>query len=206
MKLIVGLGNPGNSYCNHRHNVGFQIVDLFAAQQGWRFDIKKGNARVALGVFRPTAGDAGPAMPLLLGEGMRVALAKPQTFMNLAGRSVQTLLHFYKVEPVDLLVIYDDLDLALGVLRLRAAGGSGGHNGMKSLIQMLGHSDFARLRVGIDRPPGRMDPADYVLQDFSAAQAEPIAAAREAAALACQQWLTLGVTAAMNKVNAASAL
>ncbi len=131
-----------------------------------------------------------------------MALAKPQTFMNLVGPSVQALLRFYKIDPTDLLVIYDDLDLPLGVLRLRATGGAGGHNGMKSLIGALGSGDFARLRVGIDRPPGRMDPAAYVLQDFSAQQEEVMARTRDQAADACQHWLAHGIVSAMNAYNA----
>jgi PTH1 family peptidyl-tRNA hydrolase len=114
---------------------------------------------------------------------------------------VQALLHFYKIDPAELLVIYDDLDLPLGALRLRATGGSGGHNGMRSLIGALGSGDFNRLRVGIDRPPGRMDPAAYVLQDFSVQQEEVMAATRVRAIDACHHWLAYGITAAMNAYN-----
>ncbi len=212
MKLIAGLGNPGKQYEQHRHNVGFQIVDLLAARHGLRFDAKQGKAKIALGVINvqvaveqvplSTEPDA-PAAGRPLFRTQRVVLAKPQTFMNLVGPSVQALLSYYKIAPADLLVIYDDLDLPLGALRLRATGGSGGHNGMKSLIGALGSGDFARLRVGIDRPPGRMDPADYVLQDFSAQQNEIMARTRELAADACQHWLAHGITAAMNAFNTA---
>ena len=212
MKLIAGLGNPGKQYEQHRHNVGFQIVDLLAARHGLRFDAKQGKAKIALGVINvqvaveqvplSTEPDA-PAAGRPLFRMQRVVLAKPQTFMNLVGPSVQALLSYYKIAPADLLVIYDDLDLPLGALRLRATGGSGGHNGMKSLIGALGSGDFARLRVGVDRPPGRMGPADYVLQDLSAQPNEIMARTRELAADACQHWLAHGITAAMNAFNTA---
>jgi PTH1 family peptidyl-tRNA hydrolase len=210
MKLIAGLGNPGKQYEQHRHNVGFQVADLFAARHGLRFDAKQGKAKVALGVISVQAGVAqaapspepdAPMESRPVFQLQRVALAKPQTFMNLVGPSVQALLSYYKIAPANLLVIYDDLDLPLGALRLRASGGSGGHNGMKSLIAALGSGDFARLRVGIDRPPGRMEPADYVLQNFSTQQEEIMARTRELAADACQQWLAHGIMAAMNAYN-----
>ncbi|MFZ2362443.1 MAG: aminoacyl-tRNA hydrolase [Anaerolineae bacterium] len=211
MKLIAGLGNPGKQYQQNRHNVGFQIVDLLAARHGLRFDVKQGKAQVALGVLNvqvavqqvplsPEPDALTVSRPVL--QALRVALAKPQTFMNLVGPSVQALLRFYKIDPADLLVIYDDLDLPLGALRLRATGGAGGHNGMKSLIGALGSGDFNRLRVGIDRPPGRMDPAAYVLQDFSTQQEEVMARTREQAADACQHWLAHGIVSAMNVYNA----
>ncbi len=210
MNLIVGLGNPGKQYENHRHNVGFQIVDLFAARHGLRFDIKQGKAKAALGLLSVQVGvERVPLSPepdaltvdRPVFQPKRVALAKPQTFMNLVGPSVQALLNFYKIAPANLLVIYDDLDLPLGALRLRASGGSGGHNGMRSIISALGHGDFPRLRIGIDRPPGRMDPAAYVLQDFSAAQEEVMARVRDLAADACQHWLAHGIVPAMNAFN-----
>jgi PTH1 family peptidyl-tRNA hydrolase len=211
MKLIVGLGNPGKQYEKNRHNVGFQIVDKLAEQHGLRFDSKQGKAKVAPGVISVQVGadqvalspDAdAPVVTWPIVQRARVILAKPQTFMNLVGPSVQALLRFYKIDPADLLVIYDDLDLPLGALRLRATGGSGGHNGMRSLIDTLGSGDFNRLRVGIDRPPGRMDPAAYVLQDFSTQQEEVMAVTRERAADACQHWLAHGVVSAMNAYNA----
>jgi PTH1 family peptidyl-tRNA hydrolase len=212
MKLIVGLGNPGRQYEKNRHNVGFQIVDLLAEQHGLCFDSKQGKAKVAPGVISVQVGadqvalspDAdAPVVTRPIMQRARVILAKPQTFMNLVGPSVQALLRFYKIDPADLLVIYDDLDLTLGALRLRATGGSGGHNGMRSLISALGSGDFNRLRVGIDRPPGRMDPAAYVLQDFSAQQEEIMSRTREQAAGACQHWLAHGIVSAMNEFNAA---
>lgn len=210
MKLIVGLGNPGKQYENNRHNVGFQVVDLLAERHGLRFDVKQGKAKAALGSMTVQVGVEQVALtpepdapltsrPLL--QSVRVVLGKPQTFMNLVGPSVAALLRFYKLAPADLLVIYDDLDLPLGTLRLRPAGGAGGHNGIKSIMGALGSGDFNRLRVGIDRPPGRMDPAAYVLQDFSPQQEPIIAPARLRAVDACQYWLTHGITAAMNAFN-----
>lgn len=191
MKMIVGLGNPGTGYKNNRHNIGFQCVELMATRHGLKFDVKRGKAVAALGTLQLPA--AGP---------YRVLLAKPQAFMNVSGPSVQSLLQFYKIELADLLVLYDDLDLPLGAIRLRASGGSGGHNGMKSIIHSVGSSEFARLRIGIDRPPGRMDPAAYVLQDFSPQQEEVMAQTRPQVVDACEHWLEHGITSAMNLYNA----
>jgi PTH1 family peptidyl-tRNA hydrolase len=193
MKMIVGLGNPGVAYKAHRHNAGFQCVDILAQRHGLRFDGKRARSLLALGAL--PAGDAEPA---------RVVVAKPQTFMNLVGPSTAALVRFFKVSLSDLLVLFDDLDLPLGMIRLRASGGSGGHNGMKSIIQSLGGGDFARLRIGIDRPPGRMDPAAYVLQDFTPQQQEVMAGARLLAVDACEHWLANGIVSAMNAYNASA--
>jgi PTH1 family peptidyl-tRNA hydrolase len=202
MKMIVGLGNPGKGYERNRHNVGFQCVDLLAARHGLRFDIRKGKAKAALGTLQlpgqPPSSESSPGA----GLAVRVLLAKPQAFMNVSGQSVAALAAFYKVEPADILVIYDDLDLPLGSVRARPSGGSGGHNGMKSTIQALGTQDFPRLRVGIDRPPGRMDPAAYVLQDFSPHQEQVMDQVREVVVAACEHWLSHGITATMNDFNA----
>ncbi|MEZ4766892.1 MAG: aminoacyl-tRNA hydrolase [Caldilineales bacterium] len=191
MKMIVGLGNPGVAYKHNRHNVGFQCLDMLAARHGLAFDVKRGKAVAAVG-----------ALQLAPAGAVRVALVKPQAFMNVSGPSVQALMQFYKIELADLLVLYDDLDLPLGAIRLRASGGSGGHNGMKSIIQSLGSSEFARLRIGIDRPPGRMDPAAYVLQDFSPQQEEVMAQTRPDVLDACEHWLAHDITSAMNLYNA----
>lgn len=206
MKLIIGLGNPGKPYEKNRHNVGFHVVDLLVARHGLRFDVKQGKAKVALGTIHVVSV---PASPLPEAEAsiqpavqaIRVAIAKPQTFMNESGQGVGGLARFYKVEPADVLVIYDDLDLPLGVLRLRASGGSGGHNGMRSIIAAFGSDEFPRLRIGIDRPPGRMDPAAYVLQDFSRQQEEVMVQVRDHAVAACEHWLAFGITSAMNVFN-----
>jgi PTH1 family peptidyl-tRNA hydrolase len=184
-KIIVGLGNPGREYAKNRHNVGFQIVDLLARRHGLTFDKRQGKARLARGT---------------IGE-QRVILVKPRTFMNECGPPVVRLAHYYRVEPPHMLVIFDDLDLPVGRIRLRPHGGTGGHRGMASIIKQLGSNEFPRLRVGIDRPPGRMDPAAYVLQDFSAAQEELMAEVRERSADAVEHWLREGPGPTMNEFN-----
>jgi len=185
MKMIVGLGNPGSRYEHNRHNVGFQIVDELAAAHDLAFDKRQHKAKIASG---------------WIGE-QRVLLVEPQTFMNLSGEAVQPLAAYYKIEPADLIVVFDDLDLPTGKLRLRPFGGAGGHNGMKSIIQRLGSNQFPRLRVGIDRPPGRMAPAAYVLQDFSASEEEIMVQVRDRARRALERWLEAGIDAAMNEFN-----
>ncbi len=147
--LIVGLGNPGRAGAFNRHNVGFMAVDKLALRAG--IDLRRVQSKAIVGNGR-------------LAD-RPVILAKPQTFMNLSGEAVGALANYYRVPPAAILVIYDELDIPFGVIRLREKGGAGGHNGMRSLIQHLGN-DFPRLRLGIGRPPGRMDPAAFVLQDF----------------------------------------
>ena len=183
--LIVGLGNPGKEYAAHRHNVGFQVVDTLARTHGLAFSHRRGLARIAEGRI----------------GNQPVILAKPQTFMNLSGRSVGRLSRAYHVPPEQVLVIYDDLDLPLGRLRLRAEGSSGGHKGIRSIIDSLGTQAFPRLRVGIDRPPGRMDPVDYVLQPFDRDQKPLVAEALARAVAAVECWLTEGIIAAMDQFN-----
>ncbi len=185
IKMIVGLGNPGPRYAQNRHNVGFQIVDELAAQHGLSFDKRQFKALIASGRI----------------DGQRVLLVKPQTYMNLSGEAVQPLVSYYKIELEDLMVVFDDMDLPVGVIRLRPFGGAGGHNGMKSIINRLGSNRFPRLRVGIGRPPGRMDPAAYVLQDFSADEESLMVQVRDRAVQALETWLNSGVDAAMNAFN-----
>lgn len=183
--LIVGLGNPGPQYAANRHNVGFRCVEHLAADHGLSFDKRQKKARVALGAIC----------------GLRVVLAQPQTFMNDSGRSVAPLARFYQVPPERLLVVYDDLDLPLQTLRMRPEGGSGGHKGMHSIIEQLGDQSFARLRIGIGRPPGQMDPAAYVLQDFAADEEPVIEETLKRAVVAIETWLTEGVEMAMSRHN-----
>lgn len=183
--LIVGLGNPGREHAGNRHNVGFRCLHRLAAAHDLAFTRRQRRARVAVG----------------MACGRRVVLALPQTFMNESGRSVAALLQFHKVDLDRLLVVCDDLDLPTGALRLRPGGGSGGHKGMQSIIRNLGNQGFARLRVGIDRPPGRMDPADYVLQDFSATEELLVAEVTGRAVAAMETWLLKGVAEAMNLHN-----
>jgi PTH1 family peptidyl-tRNA hydrolase len=189
LKMIAGLGNPGPEYARSRHNVGFQVIDLFAARHRLSFDKAQKRARVTQGPVT------------LAGWSGRVLLAKPITYMNASGEAVGPLAKFYRVPPVDILVVFDDLDLPVGRLRLRPDGGSSGQKGVKSIIQALGTESFSRLRVGIGRPPGQMDPADYVLQPFSAAQEEEMAFVRMKAADAIEAWLAQGIDAAMNQFN-----
>jgi PTH1 family peptidyl-tRNA hydrolase len=186
LALIVGLGNPGSEYAGHRHNVGFQVVDALAQAHGLAFVRRKAaRARVAEGRI----GDR-PAL-----------LAKPRTFMNLSGRAVGRLSRAHEIPPERILVVYDDLDLPLGRLRLRPEGGSGGHMGMRSIIDALGSQAFPRLRVGIDRPPGGMDAAEYVLQPFVEEDQALVNDALERAAAAIECWLVDGIVVAMDRFN-----
>lgn len=190
IKMIVGLGNPGPEYARSRHNVGFQVVELFAERHRLKFDKVQKQARIVSGqVMLPDDWNG------------RVLLAKPLTFMNASGEAVGALAKFYKIVPADVLVVFDDLDLPIGRLRLRPDGGSSGQKGVKSIIQHLGTEAFPRLRVGIGRPPGQMDPADYVLQLFSSAQEDEMVFVRTKAVEAIEVWLAQGIDAAMNQFN-----
>jgi PTH1 family peptidyl-tRNA hydrolase len=184
-RIIVGLGNPGKEYANNRHNVGFMIADQLAARHNLKFSRMMNKAIVALGEI----------------AGCKVILVKPQTFMNLSGESVGPIVKFYKADLSHLLVIYDELDLPLGQLRMRPKGGAGGHNGMKSIIAQLGSDAFPRLRVGIGRPPGQRDPKDYVLEDFTSSELITLAPAFARAVEGIQRWLTEGIDSAMNFIN-----
>lgn len=191
LALIIGLGNPGKEHALHRHNVGFMVVDALAQAHGLRFTRKReAKAWVATGQIQNRA----------------VLLAKPQTFMNLSGKAVHWLSRTYHIPPERILVVYDDLDLPLGRLRLRPAGGSGGHKGMQSIIDSLGTQSFPRLRVGIDRPPGSMDPADYVLQPFDEPERPLLVEAIRWAVAAIECWLTEGIVAAMDRFNSLNSL
>jgi PTH1 family peptidyl-tRNA hydrolase len=184
--LVVGLGNPGPKYAQNRHNAGFHCLDRLAAAHQMSFDTKRDKAEVALG--RVT--------------GRRAVLAKPQTYMNDSGLAVGALARFYKVEPAQVLVVYDDLDLPQGTLRLRPNGSAGGHRGMLSIIQHLGTRDFPRLRVGIGRPPGRMPPKAYVLQDFGEGEWVEMQEVYARAVAAIESFIVDGVKEAMNRFNA----
>ncbi len=183
--LIVGLGNPGRKYAANRHNVGFRCVERLAAAHGLQFRKRQKKAKVILSTIR----------------GYAIALALPQTFMNKSGHAVARLAHYYRVSLDHILIVYDDLDLPLGTIRLRPSGGSGGHRGMASIIEQLGSREFARLRIGIDRPPGRMDPADYVLQDFSPDEEALLDRTLDGAVDAIEMWLDEGIEAAMSRYN-----
>ncbi|HLF29129.1 MAG TPA: aminoacyl-tRNA hydrolase [Anaerolineae bacterium] len=183
--LVVGLGNPGREYAGSRHNIGWRAADRFVAAHGWRFTKKQNDALVALGQI----------------GGARTIVAKPQTFMNLSGRAVQPLAHFYKAPLDRLLVIFDDIDLPFGTIRLREKGGAGGHNGMRSIIERLGSDDFPRLRIGVGRPSGRMDPAAYVLRDFDPVEQAELDSLLDRAGQAIETFVAEGIGAAMNTYN-----
>ncbi|MCS7060350.1 MAG: aminoacyl-tRNA hydrolase [Anaerolineae bacterium] len=188
-RVIVGLGNPGRRYADTRHNVGFAVVERLAEQHNLRFNQMMNRALIALGEI----------------EGEKVVLVKPQTFMNDSGSAVAPIARFYKVALPDLLVIYDELDLPFAQLRMRPFGGNGGHNGMKSIIAKLGSQDFPRLRVGIGRPPGKMDPAAFVLQPFTSAERAEMSETIERAVAGLVIWLKHGIDRAMNVVNIGAA-
>jgi len=183
--LIVGLGNPGAGYRHNRHNIGFMLVDRVAERLGVKFSRLESKALLTKGEH----------------QRRRVVLAKPQTFMNLSGQSVGGLVRFYKVPLANLLVAYDDVDLPLGTLRIRPDGGSAGQKGMSSIIDRLGTQEFPRLRLGIGRPPGRMEAADYVLQDFSPGEIELLRLTLDRAAEAALVFVAEGLEAAMNQFN-----
>lgn len=189
IKLIVGLGNPGPRYARNRHNIGFQCIDLLARRH--HVEMNRIQLRAAIGDGWVSRRD----------ERRKMILAKPLTYMNASGEAIGPLMRFYQLEPDDLIVVHDDIDLAAATLRLRRNGGSGGQNGIKSIIQHVGSQDFHRVRVGIGRPPGRMDPADYVLQDFAPAEEESIAVLREKVCDALECWMFEGIDAAMNHFN-----
>jgi PTH1 family peptidyl-tRNA hydrolase len=193
LKMIVGLGNPGPRYAANRHNIGFQSVDLFARRH--RIDLGRMQLRGIVGdgwITRPGA---------LSARRQKVLLAKPLTYMNASGEAIGPLARYYHVDPDDMVIVHDDLDLETAKLRLRRDGSSGGQNGVRSIIQHLGSQNFHRVRVGIGRPPGRMDPADYVLQDFSSTEAELFVPLRERICDALELWLFEGIEAAMNQYN-----
>jgi PTH1 family peptidyl-tRNA hydrolase len=155
--LVVGLGNPGPGYAGNRHNVGAMVVDRLADDLGVRLSAHRSRARVGEGRLSPAGGR----------PGARLVLAVPTAYMNESGGQVTSAVRFFKIDPDRLLVVHDELDLPFADLMLKRGGGEGGHNGLRSVSQSLGTRDYSRLRIGIGRPPGRMDPADFVLHDFS---------------------------------------
>lgn len=183
--LIAGLGNPGRQFENNRHNVGFMLVNRLAVKLETSFGQVQSRALIAKASY--------------LGE--RVVLIKPQTYMNESGKAVSSLVRFYKVPLDNLLVAYDDVDLPLGSLRLRPLGGSAGQKGMQSTIERLGTDVFPRLRIGTGRPPGRMEAADYVLQDFPPAEADLLVQTLDRAVDAVLTFMEFGLERAMNLYN-----
>jgi PTH1 family peptidyl-tRNA hydrolase len=183
--LIVGLGNPGPGYAGNRHNAGFMVVDELARRVGGRFTSHKTGADVLEARL----------------AGRRVVLARPRSFMNVSGPAVAATARYFKIPPTDVVVVHDDLDLDYGVLRLKRGGGEGGHNGLRSISAWLGSKDYLRVRFGIGRPPGRMDPADYVLRDFSSVQHAELDLLVNRCADAVERLLAHGLAATQNQLH-----
>jgi PTH1 family peptidyl-tRNA hydrolase len=188
--LVVGLGNPGSEYAETRHNVGFGVVELLAARAGaGRFSVhKRSNSDVAEGRL----------------AGRKIVLARPRTYMNVSGGPVAGLVKYFSVPPEEIVVVHDDLDLDFGVIRLKRGGGEGGHNGLRSISRSLGTKDYYRVRVGIGRPPGRQDPADFVLKRFSSVERKELEFALDLAADATEALLQEGLEPAQNRFHALS--
>jgi len=186
--LVVGLGNPGPAYRGNRHNVGFMVLGVLAERVGGRFSKHKARADVIEGRLGP------PPAP-------RVVLAEPRSYMNESGGPVAGLCGFYKIPVERLVVVHDELDLPYGSLRLKIGGGDNGHNGLRSITRSLGSREYLRVRFGIGRPPGRMDPADYVLRDFSPAERRDLDYNVDRAADAVETLVRHGLEAAQNSYN-----
>ena len=186
--LVVGLGNPGPGYAGNRHNVGAMALDELAGRAGIKLAAGKG-AR-----SRAVSGEGRLA-------GRRVILAQPLTYMNESGGPVRGLLDYHSVDPADLVVLHDELDIGFASVRLKLGGGEGGHNGLRSITKALGTKDYLRVRIGIGRPPGRQDPADFVLKDFSSTERKELALLLVEAADAAELLLAQGLEAAQNVVH-----
>jgi len=194
MKLIVGLGNPGNQYAHNRHNIGFMCAASFAKKRGWGFEKKEGLARTAHGRL----------------DGEEITLARPQTFMNASGEAVKKLVIKYRVAPEDLIVVYDELDLQLGNIRIRLGGGSAGHNGIESIINRIGTPGFVRLRIGVGRPhdtsfEGQRQVVNHVLGDFEGEETSIIKKVIDEADNALVTLVRDGIERAMNQFNKSNA-
>lgn len=185
VKVMIGLGNPGKQYDRTRHNVGFDVVDLLSER--WDIPVTKEKYK---GLF---------GMGHIHGE--KVILFKPQTYMNLSGEAVRPLVDFYNISPSDIVVMYDDMDLSIGSIRLRQKGGAGGHNGMKSMVEQLGTKEFNRLRIGIGKPEAGTSIVNYVLGKFPPDDQEAIEQAKKQAADACEAWLEKPFVDVMSTFN-----
>ena len=183
--IIVGLGNPGPEYAGNRHNAGQMVLDLLAERIGARFKAHRTRSDIAEGRL----------------SGQPVTLARPRSYMNLSGGPAAALLGFYKLSPERLVVIHDELDVSFGVVRLKLGGGDNGHNGLRSITSSLGTRDYYRARFGIGRPPGRMDPAAFVLKDFSAQERKELPFALDRAADAVEALITKGLAEAQNEYH-----
>jgi PTH1 family peptidyl-tRNA hydrolase len=192
--LVVGLGNPGKEYAGNRHNVGFRVADLLASRVGAKFGrSKRAHADVAEGHLANRLGG--------IGGGPRLILMKPLTYMNLSGAPVVSLAQFFKVPVENVIAVHDELDVPFGQVRAKRGGGEGGHNGLRSMSKSLSTKEYARVRFGIGRPPGRQDPADYVLSDFSPAERKELDFLVDRAADVVEAVILEGVEWAQNKYH-----
>ncbi|MEV6906471.1 aminoacyl-tRNA hydrolase [Amycolatopsis sp. NPDC051071] len=184
--LLVGLGNPGPPYAGNRHNVGFMVLDELAGRVGGKFKAHKSGAEVLEGRL----------------AGQRVVLAKPRSYMNLSGGPVVGAARFYKIPPAGVVVVHDELDVDFGALKMKLGGGDNGHNGLRSITKSLGTKDYYRVRFGVGRPPGRQDPADFVLKDFSTVERKELAFEIDRCADAVEALISTGLVAAQNTFHA----
>jgi len=189
--LIVGLGNPGPEYSHNRHNVGQMVLDELAVRAGGKYKSHKTRAQVLEGRL----GIGGP----------RIVLAKPQSYMNVSGGPVSALAQFYGIDPAHVIAVHDEIDIPFDTVRLKIGGGEGGHNGLRDISKALGTKDYLRVRVGVGRPPGRMDTADFVLRDFSAPEKKELPFLIDAAADAVEVLVKDGLSAAQQKFHPAKA-
>ncbi len=183
--LVIGLGNPGPVYAGNRHNIGAMVADVLAARFSGRFKSHKAGADIAEGRL----------------AGARVVVAKPRSYMNLSGGPTAGLARFFKVAVSDVIVVHDELDLPPSVIRVKQGGGEGGHNGLRSISAALATKDYLRVRCGVGRPPGRMDPADYVLRDFTAAERKDLPLDLEHAADAVESLIGFGLLDTQNRLH-----
>jgi len=189
--LVVGLGNPGPAFASHRHNIGYRVADELARRMDVRLSVLRGcRAEVADGrIGRPGA------------QALRLILAKSRTFMNEAGWAVTRLLSYYKLEPAQMIVVHDELDIDPGQLRVKFGGGDNGHNGLKAIRKSLGNGEFFRVRIGVGRPPGRQDPADYLLSNFPASAREAVEVEIGRAADAVESLVLVGLEKTQSAFN-----
>jgi len=187
--LIVGLGNPGTEYSNNRHNVGQMVLDELARRVGGSFKVHKARAHVLEGRL----GIGGP----------RVVLAKPMSYMNVSGGPVSALAKFYDIDPEHVVAVHDEIDIAFNTVKLKIGGGEGGHNGLRDISKALATKDYVRVRIGVGRPPGRMDTADFVLRDFAAAEKKELPFLLDDAADAVETVVRDGLPAAQQKYHTA---
>ncbi len=184
--LVVGLGNPGTEYERTRHNAGFLVADVLAERIGGRFTVHKKSGADLLEARL---------------DGRKILLAKPRTYMNLSGRPVAALARFFSVPPTEVIVVHDELDLPFGSIRLKRGGGEGGHNGLRSISNALSTKDYLRVRFGVGRPPGRQDPADFVLKPFSGPERKEVPVLVEQTADAVELLLRVGLEPAQNQLH-----